>query len=676
MYFVTAFGAMMAPGGHVCAQTALSDTLSLREVQVTAGGSVRPRISSDASINFGKEALAAAPRAFGEADALRFMRMLPGITSASDYASGASVDGMDYSQNLYRLNGIPVHFPYHFGGIFSVFSPAMYRSATLHKSIKDAAENGTLGGVAEIESSNGVADRLSAEANVGMIASSAWLTVPVTDCLSLSGSGRVSYIDALYAPLMRSGGMQASYNLADADFCAVYAPGSADRLRATFHYNGDNVSYLDGSYSLTTALEWHNLLAGIDWEHEAQRSVMRHQLYYTRFHNTLGLEMEQIELHAPTGIDEAGARGSVDFTALPAMWELAAGYGARFYTVEPQWVRLAGMGQDSGVRRDAPNSFEGAVTADLQRRLPRRWTVKGGVALNLFCGAGGYTRFYPDWRLTLSRTWSRGSLTLHAGRYHQFLHQVGFSDLGMSSNFKLAASRDIPPQRSYTFAIAGAYRPLGWLTINADAYYKAVGNQPEYLGAVLDILDAGYRAEDYVLTGHGYNAGVNISGRVEAGPVTAMASYGYCHTRRRIPGEPHPFSASNELRHTATAFASWSVDRHWSLSATFNLASGHPYTPVTAIYFIGERLMMEYGHRNSARLPMYHRLDVGASYRFGSGGRFPLRHEVNLSVINAYGHANVEMTTFSVNTITGLYGRRDISSLYRFLPSVSYTVSF
>ena len=106
------------------------------------------------------------------------------------------------------------------------------------------------------------------------------------------------------------------------------------------------------------------------------------------------------------------------------------------------------------------------------------------------------------------------------------------------------------------------------------------------------------------------------------------------------------------------------------------LASGRPYTPVTAIYFIGERLMMEYGPRNSTRLPLYHRLDLGASYRFATGGRFPLMHELNLSVVNAYGRENVEMSTFSVNTVTGVYSRRDISSLYRFLPSLSYTLSF
>ena len=108
----------------------------------------------------------------------------------------------------------------------------------------------------------------------------------------------------------------------------------------------------------------------------------------------------------------------------------------------------------------------------------------------------------------------------------------------------------------------------------------------------------------------------------------------------------------------------------------FNLASGRPYTPIKAIYFIGERLMMEYGNRNSARLPLYHRLDFGADYEFHTGGRLPLTHRVNLSLLNAYGRRNVEMSTFTVDVRSGTYTRRDVSSLYRLLPSLSYTLTF
>lgn len=678
---MTILAASLPGSGHVFAHPASSvaqapDTVALGEVKVNGAAVARPRISSDASVSFAADALGAVPRAFGEADPLRFLYRLPGVTSTSDYSSGASVDGMGYSQNLYRLNGIPVHFPFHFGGIFSVFSPSLYRSARLYKSIKPAGESGVLGGVVAISSLSEPADTLSGEVNAGMIASSASVSVPVSPRFSLGASGRVSYVDALYAPLLRSGDTQASYNLADCDLTGCLRLSEQDMLRATFHYNADNVEYTDLSYSLTTALKWHNLVAGAEWSRSTDTFEAVNRLYYTRFHNILRLNMEQISLRAPTGIDEGGACGDFSFLSLPRGWHLDAGYSVRLYSIVPQWVTLDGIGQQTVPTHRRSRSLEGAASGALTRDLPHRWRLTAALAMNLFSSVDGYFRVHPDPRLSLTRMWSCGSLTLHAGRYHQYLHQVGFSEIGMSSNFKIASSAGIPPQESFTFAIAGAVRPYRFLSLNCDLYYKTVRNQPEYLGAVLDILNAGYRAEDYILSTRGHNAGGSLSARFDAGDVTAMASYSYCLTRRRMAGEPGTFSASNELRHSATAWAAWQISPRWSVSATFTLASGRPYTPVTAIYFIGEKLMMEYGPRNSARLPMYHRLDLGATYRFSTGGRFPLRHEVNLSVINAYGRANVEMSTFTVNTLTGMYSRRDISSLYRFLPSLSYTIKF
>ncbi len=83
--------------------------------------------------------------------------------------------------------------------------------------------------------------------------------------------------------------------------------------------------------------------------------------------------------------------------------------------------------------------------------------------------------------------------------------------------------------------------------------------------------------------------------------------------------------------------------------------------------------MVEYGRRNSRRLPAYHRLDLGANYRFHSG-RF--RHTVSLALINAYGHRNVEISTYTFDIANAKLGLRQVSSLYRFLPSISYTIDF
>lgn len=653
----------------------VADTVSLGEVHVTASRPSTARVDMNGVLNFGKESLEKAPRMFGESDALQFMKLLPGISAGSDYSSGASIDGMSYAQNEYRLNGIPIHFPYHFGGIFSVLHPKLFENAKIAKSIHQTGNSDVTGGIVDLSSSESQAEKLEGEINAGMIASSVYVRTPAGKRLSVAASARVSYIDALYSSLLKDGSMEASYGFNDVGMVATASLSESDMLQATVHHNSDHVSYDDRDFSLTTALKWHNLLAGLRWIHDGSMLQADNEVYYSRFANTLTLDMQDVVLKAPTSTSELGAKGWFCFQAINQV-DLSVGYGLRHYSITPQWIDLTGFGRvEQNKTKESTQSTAGKIWAEARWMPTNRWLITAGTELNGFWGNDRYHSVAADPRISLSLRWKRGNATIHFGRYHQYLHQVGFSDMGMSSNFKLAACRQIPAQESRNIAVALSHHLSGLLSLSFDGYYKSVANDPEYLGAVLDIISPDYRSEDYVKVSRGYNVGFNLMARMNMGNVSAMASYGYCIAHRRFNGEEY-FNAANSLRHTLSALASWQVSSRLSISAVMNLASGRPYTPITAIYFIGEKLMMEYGKRNSVRLPLYHRLDLGADYCFRTEGRFPLSHRINLSVLNVYGHRNVEMSTFTVDVTSGQYHRRNVSSLYRLLPSLSYTISF
>lgn len=648
--------------------------ISLDEVRVSAAGPSVTRVDRTGALSFGREAVARAPRVLGEADALRYMQLLPGITTASDYSSGASIDGMGYANNEYRLNGIPVHFPYHFGGIASVFHPRMFDRVRVEKSIHGAGSADVTGGNVDVSSPMWTADTLGAEINAGMIASSGFVCVPVGKRLSVALSGRVSYINAIYGSMLDNDGMKAAYGFNDVDAALNWQASHRDMVRFTFHRNGDHVSYDDRDFSLVTGLEWHNLLAGATWSRETDRFTCENTAYFTRFANTLTLDMQQVRLKAPTAISEGGARGVFSFDEVTRGLGVSFGYGVRHCVITPQQVDLVGFGDGSTDVRGDTHATAGRFWGEAVYSPLRRWRFSAGVDFAGVIGSGDYTAGWIDPRVSATFSWQGGNATLHFGRYHQWLHQVGFSEMGMSSNFKLGPSREAPVEVGYNYAFALSHRFTEWLTLSADGYYKRIGSEPEYFGAVLDIINSDYHTENYIRVARGYNAGFSLMARAEAGCVSVMANYGFCRARRRY-GHSGWFNATGSLTHTATATASWHIGHGWSVNAVFNLASGRPYTPIKAIYFIGERLMMEYGNRNSARLPLYHRLDLGADYEFHTGGRLPLTHRVNLSLLNAYGRRNVEMSTFTVDVRSGTYTRRDVSSLYRLLPSLSYTLT-
>lgn len=654
---------------------AVSDTVALNEVSVTALSPERTRVGMDGSVAFGAASLSHVPRVLGESDALRFLQTLPGVTAASDYSAGVAIDGMGYAQNEYRLNGIPVHFPYHFGGVYSVFSPRLYDMVHVGKSIHGAGVSDVTGGSVDLTASMRSLERLEGEANVGMTASSAYVRLPLGKSVSVAASGRVSYIDAIYGRLLDDGQMSARYGFNDVDAVVDVRLSERDALRASFHHNADRVLYKDRAFSLETGLAWRNLLGGVEWRHEGAEMEAVNRVYYTGFENRLTLDMQSVVMNMPTSINEFGARGVFRFIEPVQNLDVAAGYGLRHYLVVPQWVDLKGFGVRGPERTFRLHATAVKLWGEAVYSPVWRWRFTAGAEVAGYTGADGYYVVDVDPRISAVYRWNGGNATAHFGRYHQALHQVGFSEMGMSSNFKLPASRSVPVQQSFNMVLAASHRPAVWLALSADAYYKRISNDPEYLGAVLDLLSPGYRAEDYVKVSAGYSAGFNLMARFEAGKVEGMAAYGYCHSSRHFPGG-ESFQASSALKHSATASATWHIGSGWSVAGVMNLASGRSYTPVTAIYFIGEKLMMEYGPRNSAHLPIYHRLDLSADYEFRTGGRWPLNHKVNLSVVNAYSRRNVEMSTFTVDVATGHYNRRDVSSLFRMLPSVSYTISF
>lgn len=652
----------------------LTDSIgvNLREVKVTASGGRMARIDRKGALSLGRAALEHAPRMFGEADALRLIQTLPGVGSAGDYSGGISIDGMGHAQNEYRLNGIPVHFPYHFGGMASVFHPRMFDRVRVGKSIHEAGATDVIGGRVDVSSSSGIGEPCEGEVNVGMIASSGYLRVPLGERWAIAAAARKSYINALYGPLLKDGQMQASYGFGDFDVVINGDVSERDRIEATVHYNTDNVEYDDGDYSLLTSLKWSNLVSGIGWEHDGDVSQMNHRVWFSRFSNSLGLDMTAASIYAPTAVKEFGARGEVLTESIGGGLNLDAGYSVRHCILTPQRVETVGIGNNrSGYETDRC-ATAAKLWGTVGWEATSHWRFDAGLEGAMVWGEGGYRSQWVDPRLSVTFGWRRGYVTIHGGSYHQWLHQVGFSEMGMSTDFRLGPSAEVPVEHGLNVAATLSQNVCEGVMVNADMYFKRITGEPEYIGAVLDIVNSDYVAERYVFPARGYNVGVNLSARLTAGNVSAMASYGYCLGRRKFAGDY--FNATGILSHVGKLTASWRIDSHWTVSGIMNVASGRPYTPVKAVYFIGERLMMEYGARNSARLPAYHRLDAGADYEFHTGSRHMLTHRINLSVVNLYGQKNVEMRTFTVNTETGRYVRRDISSLYRMLPSVSYTL--
>jgi len=651
---------------------ATPDSVLLRDVEIVSTRK-SARMYRDGSLNFDAASLTTLPRTLGEADALNFIKLLPGVTTMSDYSAGVSIDGMNYANNLYLLGGIPVHFPYHFGGFFSTFNPVLYPDIKVRKSIRGATSPTCLGGVVGASQSKRPDITTHANINIGMVASSIAVEVPVDKGVTISAAGRICYLNLFYSGLLGGHNTTIDYDFYDTDLTAHWAIDDKNTLRATLHHNTDRLGYHQTQSTLLTAMKWHNTLGGAEWQSIHDSYTMQHRLYYSYFANRLGMAITEIGVDGNNSFAQAGLEGSFRlYPAEPLQLDLA--YSLHRYSYVPQRVATHGMGEGGNYATTRQKSQLGEIAADLSW-LHSSFKIKGGAKFMAY-GAGSYHSINADPELTATYTRRKWSLSLHAGASSQYIHQVGMSEIGMSSNFKFGAGAVAPPERSWNFVASGTCNPLKKLSLAADVYYKIVRYQPEYSSTIVELAAPDYNAFDYIKTYNGYNIGGSAMAALTTEAVQAMASYGYCVARRRMPSSGRTFTPSSEIRHSLKLNALWKISRHWEVNGTFSLASGRPYTPIMAMYMIGERVMIEYGEYNSARMPVYHRLDLGGAYSFNTKGRLPLRHRIELAVLNVYASRNVELYTYTYDILKHIFRRRELVSLYSTLPSLSYTIIF
>ncbi len=613
-------------------------------------------------------------RVLGEADLVLALKTLPGIVTTGDYGSGLMVDGAETSQTLFRIDGAPVYFPYRFGGIFSTFNSTHFKSVDFERNIHKAdmpLRSGALVDVYPYPQNPG----LSGMVNAGLLSSSLGLRYGDAKRWCVSLAGRVSYIDQLYGRLLKATDTDLGYNFSDLNFNGAFSLGKHDELSVGAFVSTDNIKAEGGNYAMDTRIKWVNEVASISWKHTPSNTGpdIKVTAYYSGYRSTLRLGMPGISLRIPASLKDIGFTSRfLNRLGDRDRFSVLYGVEGNGYMVQPQWCQALGYGETVFNKTGKQEFGEVRAYGNLTFEASEHWEFSAGLSLGGYFN-GSYRRVLADPRVTVIRKDGPQRITFHSGIYHQYLHQTGFSEIGLASNFWSGATLQAGVRTSYNFVAAWFRRFPDLFDINVEAYYKQIGNSAEYEGSVLEMLSNDYNSLSRILMTRGHSYGANLDITKHMGAMAVRVGYGYGDGWRKA-GDEKMWRSRTALGHSVKASADYRLGSHWSFSANFAYMSGRPYTPVKSIYIIAGNIMMDYGRRNSRRLPSYQRLDISANYIFKTGGRRALTHIVNLSFLNVYGHKNVEMQYFIVNKETSTVRMVQMTSLYRFLPSVSYTL--
>ena len=318
----------------------------------------------------------------------------------------------------------------------------------------------------------------------------------------------------------------------------------------------------------------------------------------------------------------------------------------------------------------------GAAYVQDTYRPTERWTLTGGLRVNHYSTGGNWQlaprlsvehRLTPDVRLQASY-----------GRYSQYLTLVS-SELFSAFDFWLTTGDGVPPSYGDQFVTGIKTQPLGNLRIDAELYYRTMRDLFELDRRISDY--AGLPYAQTMLAGEGYAYGAELKVERPAGRLNGFIGYTLGRTERRFEGfEDFAFYPPRYDRtHDLTAVLNYDFAASWRATAVFSYATGQAYTEPTGQYtlldspYTGGSVDVFVSDFNQARLPAYHRLDVGvrkAGSFFGIG-----RYELQMQLVNAYGQRNIWFYLFETeddNTIS----RQAVPQIPVPLPNIALTLDF
>ncbi|HEY4967429.1 MAG TPA: carboxypeptidase-like regulatory domain-containing protein, partial [Puia sp.] len=169
---------------------------TLKVVIVTADirSNVKSTIMGSDRINI--KTIKQMPSVMGEADVLRAVLSLPGVTSVGEGSTGLNVRGGAADQNLILFNDATIYNPSHFFGFFSAFNPDVVKDAILYKSSIPEKYGGRLSSVLDISSREGNKKKFYGEGGLGLLTSRLCIEGPIEkDKASYLVAGRMTYSD-------------------------------------------------------------------------------------------------------------------------------------------------------------------------------------------------------------------------------------------------------------------------------------------------------------------------------------------------------------------------------------------------------------------------------------------------------------------------------------------------
>lgn len=660
------FSLTLPKGRHVLKITSIGMTDTRRQVAVYSSGSLNIEmnefiptlkdvyVSADKTVNVKStlmgmqqlniKTIKQIPTVFGEADVLRAILTLPGVTSVGESSTGFNVRGGTAGQNLILFNDATIYNPAHFFGFFSAFNPDVIKTAELYKSSIPEKYGGRLASVLDVTAKEGNKKKFEGSGGIG----------PITARVNIEGpidSGRTSFIASArttYSNWLLRSINNDLVNSSEASFTDA-------NLILSHEINANNNLYISGYISSDrfrisndTLYTYSNKNANIKWKHN----------FNNQFSGvfTGGVDAYEFGISSSANpvnaykfnfkIGQAYGRADFDYT-INTKHDLNFGLTTVRYQLQPG--TLVPDNEKSLVIKktvEQEQGWESAIYLGDNINVSQKFSVNAGLRLSMFnyigpktiydyapgqprsestiqdsttYGKGDVIKTYivPEVRLTGRYTLTENaSVKFSYNTLAQYIQTMSNTTaISPTDIFKLS-DQYIQPQKGMQYSL-GYYHNFKSNTIetSVEVYYKSLKNYLDYKSGATLLLNP--HLETDVLNAKGQAYGIEFFIRKTAGKLNGWLSYTYSRIKLKTddPLAERPVNKGNwypadyDKPNVVNFIGNYRINHRFSLSLNVVYSTGRPITLPVAEYYYGNSYRVLYSDRNEYRIPDYFRTD-------------------------------------------------------------------
>ncbi|MCO5723861.1 TonB-dependent receptor [Robiginitalea marina] len=661
------------------------------------------------------------PVVLGEADVIKSIILLPGVTNAGEASSGFNVRGGSVDQNLILLDEAIIFNSSHLFGFFSVFNPDAIKDIKLFKGGIPARYGGRVSSVLEIFQKEGNSKEFHMSGGIGAVASRLLAEGPIVkDKAAFLIGGRASYAH-LFLPLLDLDNRAYFYDL---NTKLNYRINDRNNLYLSGYFGRDLFSINDLFVNI-----YGNSVFNFRWNHLFSDKLFSNlSLIYSDYY--YGLELDFVGFEWDSGIQNFNVKYDLKHYVNDRL-QVNYGLNSIYYVFNPG--KIIPNSEDSGIVEEQLTkkyANENAVYVDVSHEITDRLSLGYGLRVSHFNRLGQdeffvyendnpvdfnpfslvYQEATPidtlspgrgkslktflnlEPRASLSYTLNdQSSVKASFTRMAQYLHLLSNTASPTPLDVWTPSGPFVKPQLLNQYAL-GYFRnsASGEYSLETEVFYKQVDNRIDYIDGAN--LIANNAIERVILNGEARAYGWELLLRKNTGAFTGWMAYTLSKSEQRTPGRDLDlnngrsgletginfgewYNTPFDKTHDLTLFGNYALNDRWSFNANFTYQTGQPTNyPVGQFEFEG-LVVPFYGLRNQERLPDYHRLDLSATLRPRRAETRKVKGEWVFSIYNVYNRMNAAAINFRQNQDTG---RNEAvrTSIFGIVPSVTYNFKF